>query len=62
MLITLRAYKGLSSENLALFHTKICCFFFYHHSDLKRKIMKEIQYPVKVPGVSVENTLAIAGV
>ena len=61
MLITLRAYKGLSSENLALFHTKICCFF-YHHSDLKRKIMKEIQYPIKVPGVSLENTLAIAGV
>ena len=27
MLITLRAYKGLSSENLALFHTKICFFF-----------------------------------
>ena len=24
--------------------------------------MKEIQYPIKVPGVSVENTLAIAGV
>ena len=61
MLITLTAYKGLSSENLALFHTKIW-FFFYHHSDLKRKIMKEIQYPIKVPGVSLENTLAIAGV
>ena len=24
--------------------------------------MKEIQYPIKVPGVLVENTLAIAGV
>ena len=38
------------------------CDFLYHQSDLKRKIMKEIQYRIKVPGVLVENTLAIAGV
>ena len=58
---SLLGLKGLTSENLALFHTKMCDFL-YHQSDLKRKIMKEIQYPIKVPGVSVENTLAIAGV